>query len=208
MQGHPLEAIDNNVFGTESVALAAKRLGVGKFVLISSDKAVCPVGVVGMTKRVAEGDLGDHDTELSRISGRMNRLAHFDGDDVLRSVRPAENLVNRDRVAVPPSSDCLPYGPLRPNDRDLPLASSRRATEVEREVHALGDRSFADGETGSGGGPAKGPSVVSGRLDPVPPLPNHDARRQGDFFSLHGCVPRLLAAIDLMLRVCASPAAR
>jgi FlaA1/EpsC-like NDP-sugar epimerase len=54
MEAHPLEAIENNVFGTETVALAARRGGVKKFVLISTDKAVRPVGVMGMTKRVAE----------------------------------------------------------------------------------------------------------------------------------------------------------
>jgi FlaA1/EpsC-like NDP-sugar epimerase len=54
METHPLEAIENNVFGTETVAQAARRGGVKKFVLISTDKAVRPVGVMGMTKRVAE----------------------------------------------------------------------------------------------------------------------------------------------------------
>ena len=53
-EAHPLEAIQNNVFGTETVALAARRGKVKKFVLISTDKAVRPVGVMGMTKRVAE----------------------------------------------------------------------------------------------------------------------------------------------------------
>jgi len=54
MEAHPLEAIENNVFGTETVALAARRGGVEKFVLISTDKAVRPVGIMGMTKRMAE----------------------------------------------------------------------------------------------------------------------------------------------------------
>jgi FlaA1/EpsC-like NDP-sugar epimerase len=54
MEEHPLEAIRNNVFGTEAVADASLRAGVATFVLISTDKAVQPVGVMGMTKRVAE----------------------------------------------------------------------------------------------------------------------------------------------------------
>lgn len=54
MEAHPLEAIRNNVFGTETVALAAKEASVERFVLISTDKAVRPVGVMGMTKRLAE----------------------------------------------------------------------------------------------------------------------------------------------------------
>jgi FlaA1/EpsC-like NDP-sugar epimerase len=54
MEEHALEGIVNNVFGTESVAVAAREGGLKKFVLISTDKAVRPVGIMGMTKRVAE----------------------------------------------------------------------------------------------------------------------------------------------------------
>lgn len=57
MEAHPLEAIQNNVFGTEIAAWAAIAAGVRKFVLISTDKAVAPLGVMGMTKRLAEGVL-------------------------------------------------------------------------------------------------------------------------------------------------------
>ena len=54
MEEHPLEAMQNNIFGTEIVALAARQGRVKKFVFISTDKAVSPVGIMGMTKRVAE----------------------------------------------------------------------------------------------------------------------------------------------------------
>jgi FlaA1/EpsC-like NDP-sugar epimerase len=54
MEAHPIEAIKNNVFGTEIVARAAIAAGVTEFVLISTDKAVKPVGIMGMTKRAAE----------------------------------------------------------------------------------------------------------------------------------------------------------
>jgi FlaA1/EpsC-like NDP-sugar epimerase len=54
METHPLDAIANNVFGTETVARAAIDHNVKKFVLISTDKAVQPVSTMGMTKRVAE----------------------------------------------------------------------------------------------------------------------------------------------------------
>jgi FlaA1/EpsC-like NDP-sugar epimerase len=54
MEQNIAEAIQNNVIGTYNVARAAHRAHVNKFVLISSDKAVNPTSIMGLTKRVAE----------------------------------------------------------------------------------------------------------------------------------------------------------
>ena len=48
------EAVRNNVLSTHTVASACRKAGVGTFVLISTDKAVDPVNVLGATKRLAE----------------------------------------------------------------------------------------------------------------------------------------------------------
>lgn len=48
------EAVRNNVLTTDVVARASRDAGVGTFVLISTDKAVDPVNVLGATKRLAE----------------------------------------------------------------------------------------------------------------------------------------------------------
>jgi len=54
LEGHEREAINNNVIGTMNMAEAADRHGIGKFVLISTDKAVNPANVLGLSKRIAE----------------------------------------------------------------------------------------------------------------------------------------------------------
>lgn len=51
---NPIEAVRNNVFGTETLLKAAQWQNVSRFVLVSSDKAVNPQSVMGATKRVAE----------------------------------------------------------------------------------------------------------------------------------------------------------
>ncbi len=54
MEAHLFEAVENNIFGTHEIARAARSAGVKTVVLVSSDKAVRPVSIMGATKRMAE----------------------------------------------------------------------------------------------------------------------------------------------------------
>ncbi len=54
MEHSSCEAIKNNVMGTYNTANAAEKYGVGKFILVSTDKAVNPTNVMGASKRLCE----------------------------------------------------------------------------------------------------------------------------------------------------------
>ncbi|MBR2754826.1 MAG: polysaccharide biosynthesis protein [Lachnospiraceae bacterium] len=54
MEDSPAEAIKNNSIGTYKTAYAAMVNGCERFVLISTDKAVNPVNVMGASKRICE----------------------------------------------------------------------------------------------------------------------------------------------------------
>ncbi len=54
MEWNPDAAIKNNILGTQTIATLAHELGVERFLLISTDKAVNPTSVMGTSKRLAE----------------------------------------------------------------------------------------------------------------------------------------------------------
>nr|WP_027871895.1 polysaccharide biosynthesis protein [[Eubacterium] cellulosolvens] len=54
MEKNALEAVTNNVFGTLNVMQLCEEYGCGRFMLVSTDKAVNPTNVMGATKRVCE----------------------------------------------------------------------------------------------------------------------------------------------------------
>src|SRR5271154_2911004 len=54
MEQNPVEAVRNNAIGTRVVAQVAGEVGVERFVLVSTDKAVAPATVMGASKALAE----------------------------------------------------------------------------------------------------------------------------------------------------------
>jgi FlaA1/EpsC-like NDP-sugar epimerase len=54
LEAHPEEALATNVLGTANLADAALFIGTERFVLISTDKAINPVSIMGASKWLAE----------------------------------------------------------------------------------------------------------------------------------------------------------
>jgi FlaA1/EpsC-like NDP-sugar epimerase len=85
MEAHPIIAVRNNVIGTWVLAQAALTNGVKRFVMISSDKAVNPVNVMGATKRVSEllvGALQNGPGTTSFVSVRFGNVLASNGSVV------------------------------------------------------------------------------------------------------------------------------
>ncbi|MGA8598514.1 MAG: nucleoside-diphosphate sugar epimerase/dehydratase [Bryobacteraceae bacterium] len=83
MESHIFQAVENNVFGTYNVALAAARHGVDDFVMISSDKAVRPTSIMGVTKRISEVFMtGFETTGTKYVSVRFGNVLGSNGSVV------------------------------------------------------------------------------------------------------------------------------
>jgi len=54
VEANPISGLANNVLGTQTLAREAEGVGVERFILVSSDKAVRPTSVMGASKRMAE----------------------------------------------------------------------------------------------------------------------------------------------------------
>lgn len=79
LERNVIAGIQNNIFGTLIMARAAEKLSVQNFILISTDKAVRPVNVMGATKRFAEQILQSLNARGSRTRFSMVRFGNVLG---------------------------------------------------------------------------------------------------------------------------------
>ena len=79
IEDNVVEGIRNNVFGTLTVVKSAKKLGVDKLIMISTDKAVRPTNVMGASKRIAELICQAHASETSSTVISMVRFGNVLG---------------------------------------------------------------------------------------------------------------------------------
>ena len=92
MEDSPCESIKNNVMGTYKVAYAAMMNGTGKFVLISTDKAVNPTNIMGASKRLCEMVVQTFDAAIrSGLTDKLPRLyTHCEVQDTRSEAYGAE----------------------------------------------------------------------------------------------------------------------
>lgn len=79
VEDNPIEGMRVNVQGTKIVADAARRAGVERFILVSSDKAVRPTSVMGSSKRLAELVVQDLATRSENTRFSMVRFGNVLG---------------------------------------------------------------------------------------------------------------------------------
>jgi len=65
LEDHPDEAVKTNVYGTKILATLAVKYGVAKFIFISTDKAINPASIMGVSKRSCE--------EMLKVFDRKNK---------------------------------------------------------------------------------------------------------------------------------------
>jgi FlaA1/EpsC-like NDP-sugar epimerase len=79
MESNPLAAVRNNALGTNTLAKVSRIAGVRTFIMVSTDKAVNPISIMGASKRVAE-------LALLRWSGSTNYMRALRLGNILASV--------------------------------------------------------------------------------------------------------------------------
>jgi FlaA1/EpsC-like NDP-sugar epimerase len=79
VEKNEIAGLRNNVLGTKTLADAAYKAGVGRFILVSSDKAVRPTNVMGASKRLAELIVQDLATRSDSTRFSMVRFGNVLG---------------------------------------------------------------------------------------------------------------------------------
>jgi O-antigen biosynthesis protein WbqV len=129
------EGIKTNVFGSINVADAAVAAGAAAMVMISTDKAIEPVSVLGATKRLAEMYCEALDKELGR---------HAEGKDATRliSVRFGNVLASNGSVVPKFKAQIEAGGPVTVTHPDMVryFMTIREACDlvITAATHALG----------------------------------------------------------------------
>jgi FlaA1/EpsC-like NDP-sugar epimerase len=105
VEANPIEGVLTNIVGSRNVAEAARAFGVSLVVMISSDKAVNPLSVMGASKRVAESfcqALDLYEARRGVLSGLGTRFVTVRFGNVLGSTGSVVPLFARQLAAGGP----------------------------------------------------------------------------------------------------------
>ncbi len=100
MEDSPCESIKNNVMGTYFTAYAAMAFNCEKFVLISTDKAVNPVNIMGASKRLCEMIVQSFAKKIAE--GKANEIPDMHTDSNTFMVKNDQAKEGTDYTLIPP----------------------------------------------------------------------------------------------------------
>lgn len=129
MQRNPLEAVNNNVWGSLNLMTLAIRHEVANFVMVSTDKAVNPVNVMGATKRIGEM--------------MMEALAGESGSTTFNAVRFGNVIQSNGSVMQTFRSQIAARQPLTVTHEDI----TRYFMTIDEASHLIIQSAFAGGNS-------------------------------------------------------------
>ncbi|NBR88450.1 MAG: polysaccharide biosynthesis protein [Rhodobacteraceae bacterium] len=165
VEDNELEGARNNVIGTQIVAEVAQTLGVERFILVSTDKAVRPTNIMGATKRMAELVVQDLANRMKHTKFAMVRFGNVLGSsgsvlplfqkqiDAGGPVTVTHPEVTRFFMTIPEAARLVLLAGAFARGGDvfvLDMGQPRRIIDIAAQMIALAGRKVYDPQTGKG----------------------------------------------------------
>jgi FlaA1/EpsC-like NDP-sugar epimerase/RimJ/RimL family protein N-acetyltransferase len=149
MEINPAEGVKNNIFGTKNVIDISEKNQVKNFILISTDKAVNPTSVMGMTKRITEMMVQARDSKTKYSVVRFGNVLKSQGsalplfEEQINKGGPVTIThpdIKRYFMTISEAVQLIIQSPLLGNEKDLfvlKMGESIKITEIVEEMIKL-----------------------------------------------------------------------